>query len=115
MTQPTSPYSVHPSVTYARAVLDHLPAKTGRSLEEWVRLLESDGPGGAKERREWLKRAHGLGGTTAAMIAGYAAGSNAADVDPAACLDAEETAGYRWSRQGRPHHAPDRDRGTGGH
>ncbi|HEY0510752.1 MAG TPA: DUF5655 domain-containing protein [Thermoanaerobaculia bacterium] len=36
---PTHPYSVHPSVLYLRSWLDTLPQKTGRSLDEWLRLV----------------------------------------------------------------------------
>jgi hypothetical protein len=90
MTRGHALYSIHPSVAYARTVLNNIPAKTGRTLEEWTRLLESQGPADVKERREWLKREHGLGGTTAAMIVDHATGINAEDIDPAAYLRAAE-------------------------
>ncbi len=67
-------YDVHPSVAYVRAILDNLPEKTGRSLDEWVRLVSRSGPDGAKARAGWLKKKHGLGGTTAATIARAAGG-----------------------------------------
>lgn len=80
-------YSVHPSVAYAQAILDNLPAKTGKPLGDWVRLVERDGPAGSKERRGWLKQQHGLGATTAAMIVDRAEGRGE-DTDGAAYLAA---------------------------
>ncbi|MGQ0613857.1 MAG: DUF4287 domain-containing protein [Planctomycetaceae bacterium] len=61
-------YDVHPSVAYARAVLDNLPERTGRSLAQWSRLVAAEGPAGTAERLDWLKRVHALGGTTASLI-----------------------------------------------
>ena len=43
------------------AIIANLPAKTGRSLVDWITFIESEGPNEKKERAEWLKRAHGLG------------------------------------------------------
>jgi hypothetical protein len=40
-----------------------LPEKTGRSLDEWIRLVKEAGPPTQKERRDWLKREHGFGPT----------------------------------------------------
>lgn len=81
-------YSVHPSVAYGRSILDNLPDKTGRSLDEWLALLAADAPAGEKERRDWLKREHGLGGTTAWMIAERSVGKGAEGTDPEAYLAA---------------------------
>ncbi len=86
---PTAPrYDVHPSIAYAKAILDNLPANTGRSLEEWIALVERTGPAGEKERRDWLKKEHRLGGTTAWMIAERADGKGREDTDPVAYLKA---------------------------
>lgn len=38
-----------------------LPARTGRSLEEWVAVIRKHGPRGDTARREWLKKTHKLG------------------------------------------------------
>lgn len=85
-------YSIHPSVAYARAIVANLPEKTGRSLEAWLELLEQAAPGGEKERREWLKKEHGLGGTTAMLIAERSVGKGGETSDPALYLEA--AAGY---------------------
>jgi hypothetical protein len=69
-----------------------LPAKTGRSLDEWVRLVKAKGPPTEKERRAWLKAEHGLGTNSAWWIAERAEGKGVEDGDPAAYLKA--AAGY---------------------
>ena len=81
-------YSVHPSVPYAQAILRKLPEKTGRSMEEWTALLDREGPAGANERRDWLKSEHGLGGTTAWMVAEASVGEGRDGADPDADLEA---------------------------
>jgi hypothetical protein len=69
MPETTHPYSVHPSVQYIRNWIDTLPKKTGRSLDEWLRLAAEQGPPTAKERTAWLKSEHGLGTNSAQWIA----------------------------------------------
>jgi hypothetical protein len=80
------PYGVHPSVAPARAILENLRPKTGRSLQQWSRLVESEGPAETRERRAWLKEFHKLGGTAAWMIVDALEGRGAEKVDPAAYL-----------------------------
>ncbi|MFH1765119.1 MAG: DUF5655 domain-containing protein [Gemmatimonadota bacterium] len=85
-------YSVHPSVSYARAILENLPDKTGRPLGEWVRLLRETGPAETDSRRACLKVKHGLGGTTARLIVYRAEGCGAEDTDP----NAYKAAAHRY-------------------
>jgi hypothetical protein len=87
-TGPEAVYSVHPSVPYAQAILRKLPEKTGRSVEEWIALLDRDGPPGAHARRDWLKEEHGLGGTTGRMVADASVGEGEDGTDPDAYLKA---------------------------
>jgi Domain of unknown function (DUF5655)/Domain of unknown function (DUF4287) len=87
-----SPYSVHPGVAIVQSWLVSLPDKTGRSLDEWIRLVDEEGPPSDKERRDWLKVHHGLGTNTAWWIADHVAGKNLEDRDPEAYLKA--AAGY---------------------
>ncbi len=56
-----------------RAITTNLASKTGRSLEDWVELVRAEGPATHKERVAWLKSQHGLGHSTASIIAGEAA------------------------------------------
>ncbi len=53
----------------AAAIAKNLPAKTGRTLEEWVALARASGMPAHMQRVEWLKREHGLGHSTASLIA----------------------------------------------
>lgn len=59
------------------AIIANLPEKTGRTLEEWVRIAREEGPPEKRERVAWLKSAHGLGHVTASLVAGRAARSDA--------------------------------------
>ena len=81
-------YSVHPSVRYGRRILENLQVKTGRSLDGWIHLLGAEGPDGETERRNWLRKEHALGGTTARMIAQRSVGEGLDDSDEAAYLSA---------------------------
>jgi hypothetical protein len=85
---PTHPYSVHPSVAMVQAWIDSLPQKTGRSLDEWLRLIEEQGPPAEKERRDWLKAEHGLGTNSAGWLAERSVGKGGEDGDPEAYLRA---------------------------
>jgi hypothetical protein len=62
-------YSVHPGVLMVQQWIAELPAKTGRSLEEWIKLVRKEGPADEAARREWLKKKHGLGTNAAWWIA----------------------------------------------
>jgi hypothetical protein len=59
-----------------------LKEKTGRSLEEWLRLIQESGPAAEKDRHEWLKREHRLGTNSASWLAERAAGKGAEMADP---------------------------------
>ena len=83
-----SPYSVHPGVAMVQKWIAELPEKTGRSLEEWLRLVRASGPATEKERRDWLKAAHSLGTNSAWWIAERADGKGGEDADPDAYLKA---------------------------
>jgi hypothetical protein len=84
----TNPYSVHPGVAMVQKWVAELPQKTGRSLEDWLRLIEKEGPPGEKERRQWLKEQYDLGTNTAWWLAERAAGKDTWDDDPEAYLQA---------------------------
>lgn len=83
-------YAVHPGVEMVRKWVAELPRKTGRSLDEWIAIVKKSGPTTAKERREWLKSAHGLGTNSAWWIADRAEGKGLEDSDPEAYLKAAE-------------------------
>ena len=75
-------YDVHPSVAYVRAMLTNMPAKTGKSLDEWVEIVRESGPPTDKERHAWLKSVHRLGNTYAGMVVERAADRGWIDSDP---------------------------------
>jgi hypothetical protein len=49
----SSSYDVHPSLGMYQSSLAALLQKTGRTLEEWGKLAQNNGPATEKERRTW--------------------------------------------------------------
>jgi hypothetical protein len=94
MAQTKSPYSVHPGVLLTQRWVSTLKERTGRSLDEWLALVENSGPKTAAGRREWLKREYKLGTNSASWIAERAAekaiGPGGHSDDPEAYLRAAE-------------------------
>ncbi len=66
---PVSPYSVHPGVVMVQNAMAGLKTKTGRTMEEWIALINKSGPPTESERVVWLKQEHGLGTNYAGWIA----------------------------------------------
>ncbi len=62
-------YSVHPGVLMAQQWVAELKQKTGRSLDEWLKLIKQDGPLTENERRDWLKSQFSLGTNSAWWLA----------------------------------------------
>ena len=91
-TQPKkkSIYGVHPGVAMTQKWIAELKQKTGRTLDEWLRLIKKSGPKDEKSRREWLKTEHGLGTNYASWLAERAEGKGAEIGDPDAYLEAAE-------------------------
>jgi hypothetical protein len=83
-------YSVHPGLKMVQKWIGELKEKTGRSLDEWLRLIKKSGPKDEKARREWLKTEHGLGTNSAWWLAERAEGKGAEGDDPDAYLKAAE-------------------------
>jgi hypothetical protein len=72
-----------------QSVIAGMKEKTGRTLEEWLDLVNQKGPAGEKERREWLKARHGLGTNYAGWIAERSVGKGE-DGDPEGYLRSAE-------------------------
>ena len=91
-TQPKkkSIYGVHPGVAMTQKWAAELKTKTGRSLEEWLRLISKSGPKDEKARREWLKSEHALGTNSAWWLAERAEGKGSDVDDPDTYLAAAE-------------------------
>jgi hypothetical protein len=85
-TKTLGPYTVHPGVAQVQKWINELPAKTGRSLEDWVALTKQSGPPTENERREWLKKEHKLGTNAAWWIAERADGKGTEEDSPDAYL-----------------------------
>jgi hypothetical protein len=83
-------YSPHPGLAMLVTWLATLKEKTGRTLDEWLQLIEAQGPKGEKERRDWLKREHGIGNHLATWMAARSFGKGLEDADPEAYLVAAE-------------------------
>ncbi len=62
-------YSVHPGVAMVQKWIGELKGKTGRSLDEWLKHIDKEGPAIEAERRAWLKEKHGLGTNSASWLA----------------------------------------------
>lgn len=85
-----SAYDVHPGVQMVQDWVAGLKAKTGRTLEEWLRFVKKEGPKSEKDRRDWLKNEHGLGTNSAWWLAERAEGKGTEDSDPKLYLKAAE-------------------------
>jgi uncharacterized protein DUF5655/uncharacterized protein DUF4287 len=91
-TQPKkkSIYGVHPSLAMVQKWIAELKQRTGRSLDEWLRLIKKSGPKDEKARREWLKQEYGLGTNSAWWLAERAEGKGTEGDDPDVYLEAAE-------------------------
>jgi hypothetical protein len=89
-TRKKSIYSVHPGVTMVQKWITELKQKTGRSLEEWLKLIQKEGPPDEQERREWLKTKYALGTNTAWWLAERSGGKGEETADSDHYLKAAE-------------------------
>lgn len=86
--KPSSLYDVHPGIAMTQKWVADLKDKTGRSLDDWLQLLKKEGPSGEKQRRDWLKKEHGMGTNSAWWLAERAEGKGTEADDPEAYLAA---------------------------
>jgi hypothetical protein len=85
---------MHPSFAMEESSLVKLKERTGKSLEQWIAIVEKSGPASDKERREWLKRVHGLTTNYAMWVADRASGTGGAEnYDPDGLVDAMYSGG----------------------
>ena len=71
-----------------KSSLRNLKERTGRDLEEWIRIVKKSGPATEKERAAWLKQEHGFTTNYAGWVAERAGGSRgSADYDPDALVE----------------------------
>lgn len=67
-------YGVHPGVAMVQKWMQQLKDNTGRSLHEWIAMVQKEGPKSEAARRDWLKSKHKLGTNSAWWIAERAEG-----------------------------------------
>jgi hypothetical protein len=67
-------YSVHPGYAMEAASMVNLQKRTGKTLEEWIKIVKKSGPPTEQERREWLKQEHNITTNYAHWIAERAEG-----------------------------------------
>ena len=85
-----SVYSVHPGVLMTQKWLAELKQKTGRTRDEWLRVIRKDGPADEKARRDWLREKYGLNTMTATWLAERSFGKGAEMEDPDLYLESAE-------------------------
>src|SRR4029079_16224946 len=83
-------YGVHPGVLMTMKWIAELKQKTGRTLDEWIKLIKKEGPLTEQARRDWLKQQHGLGTNSAWWLAERSVGKGEETGDPDAYLTAAE-------------------------
>jgi len=69
-------YGIHPGIEMMVKWVAELKQKTGRSVAEWVALIQKEGPAAEKDQRAWLKAKHKLGTNSAAWLATRASGTS---------------------------------------
>jgi Domain of unknown function (DUF5655)/Domain of unknown function (DUF4287) len=83
-------YRVHPGVAMVQKWISELKPKTGRSLEEWLALIQKEAPKTSRERFAWLKTKHKLGTNSAWWLAERSEGRGTEDDSPERYLAAAE-------------------------
>jgi Domain of unknown function (DUF5655)/Domain of unknown function (DUF4287) len=83
-------YSPHPSIAMVQKWIADLPAKTGRSLDAWLRVIAKEGPTDEKDRRVWLKEKYDFGTNSAWWLAERSVGKGTEDDDPERYLQSAE-------------------------
>ena len=106
MIKKTSVYSVHPGVLMTRKWVTELKQKTGRSLEEWLKHINKDGPKDEQGRRVWLKDEYGLGTNTAWWLAERSVGKGEESGDPDLYLESAERDVEKMFSGGKAHLRP---------
>jgi len=83
-----STYDVHPSLAMVQSSIAKLKEKSGRTLDEWMAFIKKEGPPTEEQRRDWLKKTHGLGTNYSWWLAERSVGKGWEDDDPEAYLKA---------------------------
>jgi len=106
MTKRKSVYSVHPGVLMTQKWIGELKQKSGRSLEEWLKLIKKEGPQDEKARRDWLREKYGQNTMTATWLAERSCGKGAEMEDPDLYLESAERDVDKMLSGGKAHLRP---------
>jgi hypothetical protein len=71
-------YAVHPAVAHGQAIIAGLAENTGHTLPQWLKLVAAQKLDERRAIMAWLKQAHGLGMSSAMLIAEAATGGDGA-------------------------------------
>lgn len=99
-------YSVHPGVAMMQKWIAELKPRTGRTLQEWLKVIKKEGPQDEKERRSWLKEKYGLGSTAASSLAELSVGKGEELGDPDRYLESAERSVATMFSGGKAHLRP---------
>src|SRR4051794_8926170 len=91
MAKRKSIYGIHPAIYMVQKWIADLKEKTGRSLDEWMKHINKDGPKTEAERRDWLKAVHKLGTNSAWWLAERSVGKGGEEDTPEGYLKLAET------------------------
>jgi len=81
-----SKFDVHPSVFMLQKWISELKNKTGKSLDDWMKLCKKEGPADATKRMNWLKTEFDMGTNTAWWLAERSFGRATEHENPEAYL-----------------------------
>jgi hypothetical protein len=59
-------------------IIRNLPRRTGRTVDQWGKEVKAKGPKPTRDRIQWLRTEHGLGGPTASVIVAASEGRDLA-------------------------------------
>lgn len=68
------PYSLSPRDEWVPSLMAGLKNTTGKTLKQWIKLVQESGRRGRREQMSWLTLEQGLGGITARAIIDHAEG-----------------------------------------
>jgi hypothetical protein len=83
-------FDVHPGVAMVQKWVAELPAKTGRTLDQWTAIVKKLPQPTAKEKRDHLNAEYGFGTVAAGWLVECAAGTATWDADPDSYLRAAD-------------------------
>lgn len=99
-------YSVHPGVAMMQKWIAELKPKTGRTLQEWLKVIKKEGPQDERERRSWLREKYGLRSTAASSLAELSVGKGEELGDPDLYLESAERSVATMFSGGKAHLRP---------